>query len=77
MIVLCAASIPTIFVGYRKPREDWRNATNVILASAQSGDAVVIYPFYAIVGFDYYRQLDPHAPVLHLFTQPYYDCGRQ
>jgi mannosyltransferase len=75
VIVLCAASIPAIFVGYRKPREDWRNATNVILASAQSGDAVVIYPFYAIVGFDYYSQLDPHAPTLHLFTQPYYDFG--
>ena len=75
VIVLCAASIPAIFVGYRKPREDWRNATNVILASAQSGDAVVIYPFYAIVGFDYYSQLDPHAPTLHLFTQPYYGFG--
>src|SRR5271169_3739081 len=62
VVVLCVTSIPTLVLGYRKPREDWRNATNVILASAQSGDAVVIYPFYGIVGFDYYRQLDPHAP---------------
>jgi len=75
VIALCLASIPTVFAGYRKPREDWRSASNVILASAQSGDAVVIYPFYAIVGFDYYRQLDPHAPALHLFTQPYYGVG--
>jgi len=75
VIALCAASIPTAYAGYRKPREDWRSASNVILTSAQSGDAVVIYPFYAIVGFDYYRQLDPHAPALHLFTQPYYGEG--
>ena len=75
VVVLCVASIPTLFLGYRKPREDWRSATNVILTSAQAGDGVVIYPFYAIPGFDYYRQLDPHAPVLHLFTQPYYGVG--
>jgi mannosyltransferase len=75
VMLLCASSIPTIFLGYRKPREDWRDATKVILASAQPGDAVVIYPFYAIVGFDYYRQLDPHAPALRVFTQPYYGVG--
>ncbi|MFI5115395.1 MAG: glycosyltransferase family 39 protein [Terriglobales bacterium] len=75
VIVLCVASVPTIFIRYRKPREDWRGATNVILSSAQSGDAVVIYPFYAIPGFDYYRQLNPHAPALRLFTQPYYTVG--
>ncbi len=75
VVVLCATSIPTLIMGYRKPREDWRNATNVILTSAQPGDAVVIYPFYAIVGFDYYRQLDPHAPALRVFTQPYYGVG--
>ena len=75
VIALCLTSIPTLVLSYRKPREDWRNATKVVLASAQPGDAVVIYPFYAIVGFDYYRQLDPHAPVLHLFTQPYYGVG--
>jgi len=75
VIALCVASVPNIFIRYRKPREDWRNATNVILASAQPGDAVVIYPFYAIVGFDYYRQLDPHTPALRVFTQPYYGVG--
>jgi hypothetical protein len=75
VIALCVASVPTIFIRDRKPHEDWRGATNVILTSAQAGDAVVIYPFYAIPGFDYYRQLDPHAPVLHLFTQPYYGVG--
>ncbi len=75
VVLLCVTSIPTLIMGYRKPREDWRSATNVILTSAQPGDAVVIYPFYAIVGFDYYRQLDPHAPALHVFTQPYYGVG--
>jgi mannosyltransferase len=75
VVLLCVTSIPTLIMGYRKPREDWRGATNVILNSAQPGDAVVIYPFYAIVGFDYYRQLDPQAPALHVFTQPYYSVG--
>jgi mannosyltransferase len=75
VLLLCGSSIPTLFLGYRKPREDWRSATNVILAAAQPGDAVVIYPFYAIVGFDYYRQLDPRAPALHVFTRPYYGVG--
>jgi len=75
VIALCLTSIPTIVRGYHKPREDWREATNVILTSAQAGDAVVIYPFYAIVTFDYYRQLDQHVPALHLFTQPYYGVG--
>jgi 4-amino-4-deoxy-L-arabinose transferase-like glycosyltransferase len=75
VVALCVTSIPTLVLGYRKPREDWRNATNVILASAQPDDAVVIYPFYAIVGFDYYRLLDPRAPALHAFTKPYYGVG--
>jgi len=75
VVALCVTSIPTLFRGYHKPREDWRNATNVILTSAQSGDAVVIYPSYAIGLFDYYRQLDQHAPDLHLFTPPFYDVG--
>src|ERR1017187_5466211 len=48
VIALCVASVPTIFIRDRKPHEDWRGATNVILTSAQAGDAVVIYPFYAI-----------------------------
>ena len=75
VIALCVASVPTIFIRYSKPREDWRAATNVILSSANAGDAVVVYPFYAIPGFDYYRLLDPHAPALHMFTQPYYGFG--
>jgi 4-amino-4-deoxy-L-arabinose transferase-like glycosyltransferase len=75
VIALCVFSIPTIFTGYRKPREDWRSATNVIVHSAQPGDAAVIYPFYAIVTFDYYRLLDAQAPALHVFTQPYYEVG--
>jgi hypothetical protein len=75
VIALCVASVPNIFIRYKKPREDWRAATNLVLSSAQPGDAVVIYPFYAIPGFDYYRQRSLHAPTLHLFTQPYYGVG--
>ena len=75
VIALCAASIPTILIRFHKPREDWRAATNVILSSARPGDAVVIYPFYAVPGFEYYLQLNPRAPALHPFTQPYYGPG--
>jgi 4-amino-4-deoxy-L-arabinose transferase-like glycosyltransferase len=75
VVALCVTSIPTLFRSYHKPREEWRNATNVIFTSAQSGDAVVIYPSYAIGVFDYYRQLDQHAPALHLFTPPFYGVG--
>jgi len=75
VVALCVTSIANVVWGYHKPREDWRNATNVILSGAQPGDAVVIYPTYAIVTFDYYRLLEPHAPPLHVFTQPYYTAG--
>jgi mannosyltransferase len=75
VIALCVASLPTIFIRNRKPREDWRGASNVVLSSAQAGDAVVISPFYAIVGFDYYHQRDQHAPDLRVFTPPYYGVG--
>src|SRR5271165_4705277 len=75
VVALCLASIVNIYSLYHKPREDWRNATNVILNSAQPGDAVVLYPDYAIVTFDYYRLLDQHARPLHVFTQPYYTPG--
>jgi hypothetical protein len=72
---ICVLSFVSTVISYTRVTEDWRGATNVILSSAQSGDAVVIYPFYAVPGFDYYRQLNPHAPALHLFTQPYYGLG--
>jgi 4-amino-4-deoxy-L-arabinose transferase-like glycosyltransferase len=72
---VCVLSFVSTVISYTRVAEDWRGATNVILSSAQSGDAVVIYPFYAITGFDYYRQRNPHAPALHLFTQPYYGVG--
>jgi 4-amino-4-deoxy-L-arabinose transferase-like glycosyltransferase len=75
VVALCATSIINVFVGYRKPREDWRNATRAILASAQPGDAVVVYPSYARPGFDYYYERSPRAPGLRVFTPPFYGVG--
>ncbi|MGA9644599.1 MAG: hypothetical protein WBQ76_01570, partial [Candidatus Korobacteraceae bacterium] len=72
---ICVLSFFSTVISYTRVTEDWRGAANVILSSAQPGDAVVIYPFYAVPGFDYYRQLNPRAPALHLFTQPYYGQG--
>ena len=74
--VLCASCAVTILLGYRKPREDWRGVTNAILMSAAPGDALLIYPFYARPGFDYYYDLHrQNAPALRLFTRPFYGFG--
>jgi drug/metabolite transporter (DMT)-like permease len=75
VLALCMSSIVNIFMGYRKPREDWRSATAAVLASAQPGDAVIIYPEYARTGFDYYYDLQrPRAPAVRVFGR-FYDSG--
>ncbi len=77
VVALCAMSIPTIVKDYHKPREDWRSASNAILASASPGDAVVFYPFYTRIMLDYYgeRSPDQSHPALHVFAPQYYDGG--
>jgi len=76
VVALCAMSIPTIVKDYHKPREDWRAASNSILASAQSGDAVVFFPFYTRTMLDYYRDRDRQTPpALHVFAPQFYDGG--
>lgn len=76
VIAMCAMSIPAIVKDYRKPREDWRAASNAIFASAAPGDAVVFFPFYTRVMLDYYRDRDGHNPAaVHVFAPPYYDSG--
>jgi 4-amino-4-deoxy-L-arabinose transferase-like glycosyltransferase len=76
VVVLCAASMVNIVLGYRKPREDWRGATDSIIRSAAPGDALLIYPFYARPGFDYYYDLRrENAPALRVFTPPFYGFG--
>lgn len=75
VFALCVFSVINIFMGYRKPREDWRGATNAVLTSASPGDAVVIYPFFARPGFDYYYDLHrTEAPSLRSFPR-FYDSG--
>jgi len=72
VLILSVSCVANIFLGYRKPREDWRGATRAVVASAAPGDAVVIYPSYARPGFDYYY--DPQgrsAAPLRLFGQFY------
>ena len=73
---LCAMSIPTILREYNKPRGDWRAASNAILSSASSGDAVVFFPFYTRVMLDYYRdRYSGNAPAVKVFAPPYYAGG--
>ena len=76
VIALCTTSIVNVFVGYRKPREDWRSATDAIIAFAQPGDAIVVYPPYARPGFDYYYERHRQsAPELRIFTPSFYGYG--
>ncbi len=73
---LCVLSLPTIAKQYGKPRDDWRGATNTVLASAAPGDAVVFFPFYSRTMLDYYRdRYGGAAPLLHVFAPGYYSGG--
>ncbi len=72
---LCAMSIPTIFRDYSKPFEDWRAASSAILSTASPGDAVVFFPFYTRVVFDYYRDRHSGSAPVHVFAPPYYAGG--
>ncbi len=76
VVALCAMSIPAIVKDYQKPREDWRAASNAVLGSAQTGDAVVFFPFYSRIMLDYYRDRGrQNPPSVHVFAPPYYDAG--
>jgi len=77
VIALCAMSLPTIVRQYHKPREDWRAASDIVLASATQGDAVVFFPFYTRIVFDYYRdRFDVVAPPLQVFAPGFYAGGQ-
>ena len=52
-VVLSLAAV--VFYSTR-PKEDWRGATNYIVAQWRPGDAVVILPPYAGLPFQYYRR---------------------
>ncbi len=76
VVVLCCLSLGTDLRAAYKPREDWRSATRAILAAAQPGDAILFYPFYGRVAFDYYRERSgADCPALHVFSPPFYGYG--
>ncbi len=73
---LCVLSLPTIAKQFGTARDDWRGATNLVLASATPGDAVVFFPFYTRVMLDYYASRYADAgPSLHVFAPGYYSGG--
>lgn len=73
---LCVMSTIAVVRSHHTPREDWRGATNGILDSAQPGDAVVFYPFYARNMFDYYRERDrQNLASIHVFAPVFYGGG--
>ena len=76
VVALCAMSMVAVVKQSRKPREDWRNAANAVLASASPGDAVAFVPFYTRTMLDYYRdRYGPAAPPLHVFAPGFYSGG--
>jgi len=75
VVALCVFSLVNVFLGYAKPREDWRGATSAVIAAAAPGDAVLIFPFFARTGFDYYYDRDG-APELRTFPR-FYDRGEE
>lgn len=77
VVLLCGMSIPAIIGEYHKPREDWRAASNAVLGSAATGDAVVFFPFYSRIMLDYYRdRYGAAAPPLDIFAPHYYAGGK-
>jgi len=76
VVALCAFSVGTDIRNSIKPREDWRGAVNSILTLAEPGDAIVFYPFYSRVAYDYYQhRFGPGAPPLRVFAPPFYGAG--
>ena len=75
VVLLCGMSVPAIIGDYYKPREDWRAASNMILAGASPGDAVAFFPFYSRIMLDYYRDRSGAAMPLHVFAPQYYAGG--
>jgi 4-amino-4-deoxy-L-arabinose transferase-like glycosyltransferase len=75
VIALCAASLPTIVKQYRKPREDWRNATHAVMANASPGDAIAFFPFYTRIMLDYYSARASAGLRLHVFAPGFYATG--
>jgi mannosyltransferase len=60
-ILIVAAFAGIRHVDQGPSREDYRGATNYMLAHQQVGDAVVYYPAYTSTGFDYYLRLRGNA----------------
>ena len=75
VVLLCGMSVPAIIGDYHKPREDWRAASNTILAGATPGDAVVFFPFYSRIMLDYYRDRSGASTPLQVFAPQYYAGG--
>jgi len=77
VVLLCGMSVPAIVRRYHKPREDWRDASNAVLAKAASGDAVVFFPFYTRIMLDYYRdRYAGTAPAVNVYAPAFYGDGR-
>jgi len=76
IVLLCGMYVPAIIGDYHKPREDWRAASDTILAAATPGDAVIFFPFYSRIMLDYYRdRYGASAPPVQVFAPEYYAGG--
>ncbi len=76
VVPLVWLSATQVFVFYGRERgENWRDLARYVLASARPGDAVVFYPYYAGVPFEYYRRQSGVAGPVDLKGQSL--AGRQ
>jgi hypothetical protein len=69
LAVIVALSLRSVGDVYTAPQEQWRSAVAMVAAEAEPGDAVIVYPGYARLPFDYYtspqlnfRDIKPDFP---------------
>src|SRR5262249_44816223 len=68
-----ALSMATVWRYYAKPKENWRDATQYVLANSRPGDTLISYPWYAQQPIRYYEALlHPPANVPHLVPAQFY-----
>lgn len=56
LAVLFSVTSIRFYYRHRDLNEDWRGATEYVVASVRAGDDVIVLPAYARFSFDYYRE---------------------
>jgi hypothetical protein len=71
-----ALSMATVWRYYAKPKENWRGATQYVLANSRPTDTLISYPWYAQQPIRYYEaQFHPSANTVRLVPAQFYSPG--